>query len=61
MDGETLSLDEDLRLLKEKLPKSFLDEVQNEVKGNYTTQLHTTHKTPPTVMQMNSSGKFFLG
>lgn len=60
MDGETLDLEEDLTA-KRKASTIILGWNAERNKRNYTTQLHTTHKTPPSVMQMDESGKFFLG
>lgn len=59
-DGETLTLDEDLELLKEKLPASFLKQFQNEFKGNYTTQLHSSHDMSISFFQMDESGELTL-
>jgi hypothetical protein len=58
-EGEAVSLDEDLKRLKEKLPERILDKFQCETKGYYTIQFHSYHTTSISLFQMDPEGKCY--
>lgn len=59
-DDVTLTLEVDLQHLMAKLPQQFLEEFANEMRDTYSKQLHSSHKTPPSLFQLDDNGKFFF-
>jgi hypothetical protein len=56
-EGEALTLEEDLKRLRSKMPKDFLAKFQCELEGYYGIHLHSSHTTPISLFQMDPEGK----